>query len=114
MDIRSGFADVNGARLYYEEAGQGFPLVMVHAGIADHSMWDDQFAYFAPKYRVIRFDMRGFGQSPAVSGPYAPRDDLAGLLNHLQVERAFLIGCSMGGSMCIDFTCEHQNMVAGL
>jgi pimeloyl-ACP methyl ester carboxylesterase len=114
MDIRSGYADVNGAHLYYEEAGQGFPLVMVHAGIADHSMWADQFAYFAPKYRVICMDMRSVGKSTAAQGPFAPREDIYGLLQHLGVERAFLMGCSMGGSASIDFTCEHQNMVAGL
>src|SRR5215208_6153352 len=57
----TGMAEVNGARIYYEAAGEGDPLVLVHAGIADSRMWEDQLMAFADRYRVIRHDMRGFG-----------------------------------------------------
>src|SRR5690606_11396205 len=58
-----GYAEVNGARLYYEVAGSGPALVLIHAGIADCRMWDEQFAALAARYRVVRYDQRGYGQS---------------------------------------------------
>ncbi len=61
-----GFAEVNGARLYHETVGEGEPLVLVHAGIADGRMWDGQLGAFARRYRVIRHGMRGFGRSAMV------------------------------------------------
>ncbi len=111
---RSGFADINGARLYYEEAGQGFPLIFVHAGIADSRMWDDQFPVFAEKYHVVRYDQRGYGQSAMVPGPFSPYDDLRGLMDFLGIQRAFLVGCSMGGGAIIDFAIEHPERAAAL
>ena len=57
----TGMAEVNGARIYYEVAGEGEPLVLVHAGITDSRMWEGQLKVFADRYRVIRYDMRGFG-----------------------------------------------------
>jgi len=110
----TGFAAVNGAQIYYEIAGSGHPLVLVHAGIADRRMWDTQFPVFAQHYRVIRYDMRGFGQTAMVAGPFAHHDDLHGLLTSLGVERAYLIGCSKGGSTIIDFALEHPEMVDAL
>ncbi len=110
----TGFANVNGVRLYYEVAGDGHPLVFVHAGIADSRMWDDQFAVFAEHYRVVRYDMRGFGQSDPVPGEFSFSADLHGLLQHLGIEQAHLIGCSMGGATIIDFALEHPDMVTTL
>lgn len=110
----AGMAEVNGTRLYYEVAGEGHPLVLIHAGIADSRMWDDQFALFAERYRVVRYDLRGFGKSECPPGPYTLRDDLYGLLSFLGMRKTYLIGCSMGGSLAIDFTLEHPDMVGAL
>ncbi|HEX6292195.1 MAG TPA: alpha/beta hydrolase [Herpetosiphonaceae bacterium] len=110
----SGFADVHGARLYYEVAGSGAALVMVHAGIADHRMWNDQWPIFAERYTVVRYDMRGFGKSAMVDGPYSHRDDLYGLLRCLGIECAYLMGCSRGGATIVDLTLEHPEMAQGL
>jgi len=110
----TGFANVNGARLYYEVSGDGYPLVFVHAGIADSRMWDDQFAVFAEHYRVLRYDMRGFGQSQPVPGKFSFSADLYGLLQHLGIEQVHLIGCSMGGATIIDFALEHPDMATAL
>ena len=112
--VEAGFADVDGARLYYEVAGSGHPLVLVHAGIADNTMWDDQFTAFAERYRVVRFDMRGYGRTVKPPTPYTTRGDLHGVLQHLGIERAYLLGCSMGGSGALDFTLEHPAMVDAL
>ncbi len=114
LPTETGFAEVNGARLYYEVAGAGHPLTLIHAGIADHRMWDDQFAAFAARYRVIRYDLRGFGQSTLPPGPFSMVDDLRGLLASLGVERTYLLGCSMGGGIALDFTLTHPDQVDAL
>ncbi len=114
MQSSSGYADINGAQIYYEVAGEGQPLVFIHAGVADRRMWDDQIAFFSDRYRVIRYDLRGFGRSRPVPGEFAYRADLAALLEHLGVEHAFLVGCSMGGFCAMDFALEHPGAVDGL
>jgi len=112
----SGFAEVNGTRLYYEMAGEGYPLVLMHGGIMDNTMWDDQFEEFAQHYRVIRFDLRGFGQSDLPVGPkqYSMRGDLRALLTFLGIDRANILGISMAGSIAIDFTLDSPDMVNAL
>ncbi|MGI8588498.1 MAG: alpha/beta fold hydrolase [Chloroflexia bacterium] len=111
---QSGFADVNGAKLYYEVAGAGHPLVLLHAGVADNTLWDDQFDLFAQSYRVVRYDQRGFGQSEMPPGPFAFYKDLAGLLDFLGIEKAHVCGVSMGGRTVIDFALAYPDRVAAL
>src|SRR5690606_6601331 len=113
-NMSTGFADINGARLYYEVAGEGPALVLLHAGICDSRMWDDQFAAFAKHYRTVRYDLRGYGQSNPVAGRFAHYEDLRALLDHLGIERAYLIGVSFGGMIAIDFTLTYPQRVAGL
>ncbi|MCB9452994.1 MAG: alpha/beta hydrolase [Anaerolineaceae bacterium] len=108
MDNQSGFADVNGARLYYETAGAGTPFVMIHAGVADSRQWNGEFAYFAQHYRVIRYDQRGFGKSEPVDGEFSPLADLTALLDHLEIQSpVILMGCSMGGGLAMDFVLSY-------
>lgn len=111
---KSGFAEVNGAGLYYETAGAGFSVVLIHAGVADRRMWDAEFLALARNYRVVRYDARSFGKSPLVSGAYSNRDDLYGLLKFLGIGKACLVGCSMGGLTATDFALEHPEQTAGL
>lgn len=111
---KAGFAGVNGTRIYYEVAGTGHPLVLVHAGIADLRMWDGQVRVFAEHYSVVRYDMRGFGRSSMVAGPFSHRRDLYDLLRVLGIERACLVGCSKGGQTIIDLALEHPEMVDAL
>jgi pimeloyl-ACP methyl ester carboxylesterase len=110
----TGYLDVNGARLYYEVTGEGHPLVFVHAGIADCRMWDEQVAFFAPHYRVLRYDTRGYGKATTQDVEYSNRRDLLALLDHLGVEKAYVVGCSRGGQIAIDFTLEFPERVAAL
>ena len=112
--MRSGFAEIGETKLSYEVAGEGRPLVLVHAGIADRRMWDDQFHAFAQHYRVIRYDRRGFGDSPMVAEAYSHHQDLHELLKFLGIERTYLLGCSQGGKAIIDFTLEHPEMTGAL
>jgi len=112
----SGFAEVNGAQLYYEIAGQigNRSLVLLHEGIGDCRMYDDQLDAFAEHYRTIRFDMRGFGRSSIPTVPFSYSEDLYGLLNFLGVRSAHLLGMSMGGAAVVDFTLTHPEMVSSL
>lgn len=113
-NVETGYAEINGARLYYEVAGVGQPLVLLHAGIADSRMWDDQFAVFAQRYKVIRYDHRGFGKSSMPPGPFSLSGDLYSLLSHLGVEKANVLGVSMGGATVVDFALTHPEMVDAL
>ncbi len=110
----SGFADIAGTRLYWEQQGQGDPLLLIHAGIADSRMWDAQVAAFAPHYRVIRFDARGFGRSEFGTGPHSYRGDIVALLDALEVDRAHLVGVSFGGSTALEVTLDFPDRVRSL
>lgn len=115
MDIETGFVEVNGAKLYFERAGAGPPLVMIHAGIADCRMWDHEFASLADSFQTLRFDMRGYGRSLPLDGEFNIQDDLEGLLRALEVTTPyFLMGCSMGGGLAIDFALSRPGRVAAL
>lgn len=108
MGLRQGMADVNGTQLYYEMAGSGRPLVLIHGFTLDTRMWDDQFETFARRYQVIRYDARGFGRSAVPAGEsYAPADDLRALMSFLGVEHACVVGLSMGGGIAIDFALSY-------
>lgn len=112
--IQSGQAAVNGTVIEYETAGAGQPIVFVHAGIADRRMWDTQVEPFATQFQVVRYDMRGFGQTPIVAGSYAHYEDLHGLLAHLGIEQAVLVGCSKGGAVALDFALAYPKKVKAL
>lgn len=110
-DILSGSAQVNGAEIYYETAGRRQPLVLVHAGIANCRMWDEQFDAFARKFQTIRYDLRGVGRSTMPAEPFSHHNDLKELLLALNIERAHVVGLSMGGSVAIDFALTYPEMV---
>lgn len=112
--VRADYAELNGARFYYEVAGASDPLVLLHAGITDRRMWDDQFDALAEHYMVVRYDRRGFGKTAMVAGDYSQGADLYELLRFLRLERVVLVGCSQGGKTALDFTLEHPGMVKAL
>ena len=103
-----------GEKLYYEMAGRGPSVVLIHGGLADSRMWDDQFKAFARHYRTLRYDLRGFGKSDFSMGPLSHVEDLAALLKFLRIEKATLIGLSLGGMIAMDFALEHPAMVERL
>jgi pimeloyl-ACP methyl ester carboxylesterase len=114
MMADSGYLDVDGGRLWYEMAGKGETLVLIHAGVADSRMWDDQWQAFTQRYRVVRFDQRGFGKSDPAQGPVSRRADLLRLLDGLGVAQAAFLGSSLGGGAAIDLAIEHPECVAAL
>jgi len=116
-ELQTGFADVNGTRLYYEVAGTGHPLLLIHGGLVDRRLWDDQFNVFAQHYRVIRFDVRSFGDSAPITAetpPYSLEEDLYSLLKFLGIEKTYVLGLSMGGAIAINFTLMYPEMVDAL
>ena len=110
-------APVNGIDLYYETTGQGEAVVFAHGAGGNHLSWWQQVPLFAQKYRCITFDHRGFGQSVNPSGAPGREafvEDLRGLLDHLEVQEAFLVAQSMGGLACLGFALAYPQRTRGL
>ncbi len=102
---------INGVDLAYDEAGSGPPLLLIHAGIVDRRMWDDALPALAASHRVIRFDLRGYGDTPLPSGEFVYGADLVALLAALDVPRASIVGVSMGGHVALDVAIAHPELV---
>ena len=113
-ESKSGYAEIKDVRLYYEMDGEGSDLVFVHAGCADHRMWDKQFSTFAGHYRVLRYDMRGYGKSSLSTISFSNRNDLYELLETLGIQEAHFVACSMGSFAVTDFALEHPEKVKSL
>jgi 3-oxoadipate enol-lactonase len=109
-----GFCTVPGGKLYYEVSGQGFPLVLLHAGIANMRMWDEQVPEFSKHYQAICYDARTFGQSSSKAVEFSNRQDLLALLEHLRLDKAHVLGISRGGTIALDFTLEFPDKVSSL
>lgn len=107
---------VPGATLAYDVAGpvDAPAILFVHAGVATRVMWDPQFTVLADDHRVIRYDTRGYGESPGEDVPYSEVDDLVAVLDAAGVARAVLVGASRGGRFALDATLAHPDRVAGL
>jgi len=114
-EIKSGFANIDNAKIYYETAGKGISLVMIHAGVADSRQWNNEFTEFAQSYQVIRYDMRGYGRSEPVGGEFSHMSDLVSLLDALEIHGPIVVmGCSMGGGLAMDFALTHPSRAKGL
>ncbi|MBV9926457.1 MAG: alpha/beta hydrolase [Acidobacteria bacterium] len=109
-----GRAEVNGAGFHYELAGEGRPLVLLHAGICDGRMWDGQFEAFAAARKVLRYDRRGFGQTTQGPDAFSHVEDLRALLSHLNLGPATLVGCSQGAKTALDLALKHPESVDSL
>jgi 3-oxoadipate enol-lactonase len=110
----SGFVETNGGRIYYEVDGEGPALTLIHAGIANLRQWDPQIAAFAARYRVVRYDTRGFGRTETANVPFSNRADMIAVLDHLGIERTHLLGTSRAGSIALDATLEFPERIASL
>jgi pimeloyl-ACP methyl ester carboxylesterase len=91
-------------RIYYEESGQGEPVIFIHGHSLDHTMWDTQFYELEKNYRVIRYDLRGYGISsmPDENRHFLHANDLAQLMDNLEIKEAHIIGLSLGGFISTD------------
>jgi pimeloyl-ACP methyl ester carboxylesterase len=101
----TSFAETHGVRLAYDVAGSGPPLVLLHAGIVDRRMWDDVVPLLSDVATVVRYDARGFGESPRPpDGEFARWDDLFAVMDAAGVEKAHLVGVSQGAETALDAT----------
>lgn len=107
-------AAVNGAQLAYDRTGSGPALLLLHAGLGDRRMWDDQVGAFARHFSVIRYDARGFGETRKPPMPYAPHADALALLDHLGIAQAHVIGVSMGSQTAIEMAVAAPQRVSAL
>lgn len=102
---------VNDVALAYDEVGEGPPLLLIHAGITDRGLWDDVLPAFAASYRTIRFDLRGYGETPLPDGPFVYGADAAELLRQLDVGRAHVVAASMGGQVALDLAIARPELI---
>lgn len=114
MTTVSGFLETNGARIYYEAEGDGPAVILIHAGVANLRMWDDQVTELRERYRLIRYDTRGFGQTETDAVEFSNRADVAALLDHLGEHAAHVLGISRGGMIALDFALEFPDRTRSL
>lgn len=113
----SHFADIDGVRIHYQEKGTGTPLVLIHGYTSSTYSWKDVFEPLAKTFHVIAIDLKGFGFSGKPDGDYTRRAQsvlVAHLLEHLNVEQAWLCGNSMGGEVALNVALANPQRVAGL
>ncbi|MFG2825070.1 alpha/beta fold hydrolase [Kitasatospora sp. NPDC048365] len=108
--IRVGDGDVWAA----DSGGDGPPLVLLHPGVGDSRIWDGLLPELGARYRVIRYDVRGYGRSPAPDAAYSVLDDFRAVLDHFGPARVHLVGCSMGGGTALGFALQQPERVESL
>jgi 3-oxoadipate enol-lactonase len=109
--------NVDGINIAYVRRGHGAPLVLIHGYPLDHSIWDEVAPLLEDEFDLIIPDLRGFGQSDVMEADDSIIDyasDVAGLLTHLKIKRAYLAGHSMGGYVALAFAREYPDRVSGL
>lgn len=109
---QDGLIEVNGGRLYYEMRGAestmlATPVILVHGPTLDCRSWDAQFKVLSKFFTTYRYDLRGHGLSDAVTGPVGSQEDLIGLMDALGIEKAHVIGQSLGGNIVTEVAVSH-------
>jgi len=113
--IENGVAKFGQSEIYYEIAGSGEPtIVLLHGGMLDCHMWDDQFELLAKTHRVVRYDASAHGNSTLPPDVYWDHADLRELMNTLEIERAVLVGLSLGGKTAINLALESPKRVQAI
>lgn len=106
-------ATIDGARISYEVCGdqtaQG--VVLLHDGLANAALWDEVWPALCKQYRVVRYDRRGYGKSPAAKASHFPTDDLLGVMKRAGLEHAHLIGASAGAGLAVDFVFDYPEAI---
>jgi 3-oxoadipate enol-lactonase len=114
------FADAEGGKVAYETCGPkelesgGKAIVLLHDGILHGAAYNDVWPLLCQRFRVVRYDRRGYGQTPAATTPFASIDDLAAVMKAAGIAHATLVGSSAGGGIAVDFALAHPDAVDGL
>ena len=114
--ITPGRLEIGKFSLYYERVGAGSPIVFLHGLGGNHLSWWQQVPYFMRSFECVTVDQRGFGLSPDPDGLFnrAHASDLGNLLDHLKIDKAVLIGQSMGGWTIVGYALDHPERVAAM
>jgi pimeloyl-ACP methyl ester carboxylesterase len=102
--------EINGANIYYEVYGSGEPLILIHGGLGNGKYWVNQIPVFAAKYQVIVMDSRGHGRSSFDEKPITYElmaSDVLGLMDHLKIDKASIVGWSDGGIIGLEIAIHH-------
>jgi len=114
IKVDTGYVNVDGGKLFYEIAGKGENIVLLHDGMVHREIWDEQFLLLAKNYRVVRYDRRTYGKSSDPEGQYSHIDDLNQVFTQLSIDKAIVFGMSAGGGLAIDFTLKYPEKVTAL
>lgn len=112
--MQNGFFEFNGGKIYFEVEGEGIPVTFLHGFSLDHRMWKSQVEFLKDKYKIITYDLRGFGKSSVPTGEYSHHEDLKALLGFLKIKKTNLVGLSLGGEVGVDFVLSYPDMVTNL
>ena len=112
--VDSGYINVDGDKLFYEMAGEGENIVLLHDGMVHREIWDEQFPVLAQDYRVVRYDRRTYGKSSDPTAQYSQIEDLNQIFIQLNIDSAIIFGMSSGGGLAIDFTLKYPDKVSAL
>lgn len=113
--MTEAFVPTSDGSLFYELAGEGLDVTLIHAGLWDRRTWDREFAAWpALGFRVLRYDVRGYGRSAFPEAAFSNTEDLLAILDAADIAETALVGCSMGGGIALQFTLEHPDRVRGL
>jgi len=105
---------IAGTPMHYTIEGDGPALVLIHGGLGNLHMWDDQMHRFAQEFRVVRFDLPGMGHSPLPTGTYSEPQHILLLLQALGLDHAHVLGLSYGGRVALDFALTYPSHVDSL
>ncbi|HET8529199.1 MAG TPA: alpha/beta fold hydrolase [Gaiellaceae bacterium] len=106
--------EVENARLWVEDEGGGPPVLFVHGGLGDSRLWEPVTALLRDSFRCVRYDLRFWGRSTGPAEPFSFVRDAVGVLDALEIERAALVGLSMGGGTALDVALAHPERVTAL
>lgn len=113
--IETGVARFGQSEIYYEVAGAGEPtVILIHGGLLDCTMWDAQFGLLSKTHRVLRYDASAHGKSTLPPDVYWDHMDLRELMNTLEIDRAVLVGLSLGGRIAVDMALEEPERVEAI
>jgi pimeloyl-ACP methyl ester carboxylesterase len=114
---QSGYADINGIRIWYAVYGHGNPVILLHGGLANSNYWGQQVVFLAKQYQVIVMDSRGHGRSTHDAKPYSydlMATDVLALMDFLKIKRAAIVGWSDGAIIGLDIAIHHPEHIAKL
>ena len=112
---RAEMVDVDGGQIYYEtcapKAADAQAIVLIHDGVINSASFDDMWPILCKDFRVVRYDRRGYGKSPAAKAPYSPQEDLAAVMAAAKMDHASLAGFSFGGGLAVSYAILHPEQV---